>query len=152
MIITRLPARPERSILAECLRYLALRHITHWRMNSGMAMLPGAGGKAMPVRFGAKGMADILAVLPGGRFWAIECKRVGKQPTADQEAFCRAVEAAGGTYTVAYGVGEVERVLANAERARGIVPATFLREARASVALDRDPDVRTLCGDDVTPK
>jgi len=51
--------------------WLASRHIPHWRMNSGALKTQ----RGRLVRFGAKGMADIHAIGPGGVAIWIECKR-----------------------------------------------------------------------------
>ena len=59
----------ESMILKACLQLLALRGIVAWRNNSGARKIEGR-----YVRFGAVGSADILGVLPGGRFLAVEVK------------------------------------------------------------------------------
>jgi hypothetical protein len=71
-----------------------------------------AGGKRRFVRFnGAKGCSDILGILPGGRFMAVECKLPGNRPTADQQAFLDAVRTAGGLAVVVHDVAELALAL-----------------------------------------
>ena len=48
------------------------------------------------VKFGFKGMADITGMLKGGRRLEVECKRPGKLPTAEQNAFLFRVNDGGG--------------------------------------------------------
>lgn len=56
--------------------WLKAHGYTFYRMNTGMSMMPGRGGKLMPVRFGTPGMADLLVILPpNGRAVWLEIKR-----------------------------------------------------------------------------
>ncbi len=82
----------EASVLAGCLLLLNMRHILAWRNNSGA--LKDRTGRL--VRYGKVGSSDILGILDGGRFLAIECKAPGKKPTESQLAFLAAVEREGG--------------------------------------------------------
>ena len=45
---------------------------------------------------GSNGKADIVGMLPGGRFFALEVKQRGKKATADQREYLEAVAAGGG--------------------------------------------------------
>jgi hypothetical protein len=82
-----------------------------WRQNQG-ALTGTRGGKRLFVRFAAMpGISDILGVLPGGRFLAVECKRPGNRPTPEQAAFLAAVEAAGGLALVVRDVAELQAAL-----------------------------------------
>lgn len=104
----------QRTILA----YLRLRRIPHFRNNTGTAMLPGRGGKPMPVRFGATGWPDIIAIV-SGRFVGIECKRPlgpkggtgGSDQTPEQQTTQRDIVQAGGVYILARGLDDVTREL-----------------------------------------
>ena len=89
--------RPEGDLVRACLAYLEAAGVFAWRNNSGMAMLPGRGGKPQPVRFGGMpGASDILGVLLGGRFLAVECK-VGKGKLSEaQRRFLERVDQMGG--------------------------------------------------------
>lgn len=53
--------------------------------------------------YGVGGVADRLAVLPGGRFLAIECKAPGKKATPLQAAWGAKVIAQGGYWFVVDG-------------------------------------------------
>lgn len=57
------------------------------------------------------GWPDLTAVLPGGRFWGIECKRFGQKLRPEQEKVRAEIESAGGLYTIATGVADVLAVL-----------------------------------------
>ncbi len=48
------------------------------------------------VKFGFRGQSDIVGMLKGGRFLAVEVKRPGNRPTAEQNAFLGAVNLGGG--------------------------------------------------------
>lgn len=56
---------------------------------------------------GANGISDIIGVLRGGRWLAIECKEPGHVATPDQEAFMGCVREMGGVAFVACGVEDV---------------------------------------------
>jgi len=117
----------ESPIVAACLRRLALRRIRAWRQNSGCAMMPGRGGKPMPVRFGEKGAADITGILrsQGGRRLEVECKRPlgprggksGREQSDDQRAFQAMIEEEGGLYLLVRSADELDEAL----RAEGII-------------------------------
>jgi hypothetical protein len=88
-----------------------------WRNNTGKLPDPRFGRW---VSFGLKGSADILGILRGGRFLAIETKTAtGLRP--EQRAFRDMVTAMGGLYVVARSVddavGAVEAALAATARA-----------------------------------
>lgn len=98
-----LPSPPERDVLAECLEALAMCPAVAWsvRMNTGGAWLPGKDHEPQFVKFAFKGCSDIIGQLVDGRFLAVECKRKGKNPTEDQQAFLTRVAANGGMAFVA---------------------------------------------------
>ncbi len=90
-----------------------------WRQNTGAASLTGRGGRAMPVRFGVPGTADIIGVMnPGGRWFAVEAKSrktrgiawASKQ-TPDQEIFESAVALTGGFYALCRSADDVEEAV-----------------------------------------
>jgi VRR-NUC domain-containing protein len=85
----------ETEIQKEILRLLHGHGIPAWRINSRVVTLPGSSG--LYRMGGVKGMADILAVLPGsGRFIALEVKRPGAKLTLHQDAFLNLVTRTGG--------------------------------------------------------
>lgn len=101
---------PESAILKACLQLLRYHPKVGcaWRANTGG--LKDARGQY--VKFGFRGQPDIMAVLkPSGVFLAIECKRLGKRPTAAQDAFLRAVIAAGGHALCVTDAAQLERYL-----------------------------------------
>jgi hypothetical protein len=59
-----------------------------------------------------KGVSDILGILPGGRFLAIECKSKTGRMTVEQEVFLQDVRAKGGVAFMARSIEDVERHLA----------------------------------------
>jgi hypothetical protein len=100
----------EQDTVRACLQLLQLRGIFAWRNNSGAFVL----GRARNRRFfraGTPGGSDILGVLPGGRFLAVEVKRPRGMPTPRQQMFLAAVEAAGGVAVVIRDVGELAALL-----------------------------------------
>jgi hypothetical protein len=58
-----------------------------------------------------RGVSDIIGVLPGGRFLAIEVKRPGGKPTPEQLDFIDRVNEAGGLAFVAHSIDEVSSCL-----------------------------------------
>lgn len=72
------------------------------RMNVGRAKLNGR-----CVQFGVPGMADLLVMLPGGRYAWVEVKSATGRQTEDQLRFARIVESVGGRYVLARCVGDV---------------------------------------------
>ena len=101
----------ETDLVRVCLAYLRLRGVFAWRVNSG-AVAGEHGGKRRFVRFnGAKGCSDVLGILPGGRFLAVETKMPGRKTTPHQQAFLDAVRAAGGLALVVRDVAELAAAL-----------------------------------------
>ena len=85
--------RPEAKVVHSCLDLLHALHIFAWRNNTGAVAV----GKRY-IRYGLKGSSDILGIMPGGRFLAVECKSdVGVQSDS-QKHFQQRVEASGGLY------------------------------------------------------
>lgn len=101
----------ETALVKACLALLRLRGILAWRCNTGCARYTDATGGKRLVRFGVPGMSDILCVLPGGRFLAVECKVGRNQLTSDQAVFLARVNAAGGLGVCVRSVDELEAVL-----------------------------------------
>jgi hypothetical protein len=109
-----LPPVPEKEILRQCAELLALIGAFVWRANSG-AVSFGEGDARRYVRFnGAPGCSDLVGLLPGGRFIAVETKREGKGPTKKQAAFLAKVRAAGGLAVIADSLDELRAALAAA--------------------------------------
>lgn len=99
-------SQPENKVKNDCLRWLKDRGIYAWRNNTGMVW---AGNH--PIRFGLVGSADIIGLLPDGRFLGIECKsKTGKQSDV-QKRFQENIEQNHGVYVLAYDVTDLEEAL-----------------------------------------
>lgn len=102
----------ETEIVRACLDYLKLKGIFCWRQNQAAVPLPNGGFR----RFvGLRGVADILGVLPKGRFLAVEVKRpkVGKL-SPEQDAFLDHVTELGGFACYVTSVDELAQDLKEA--------------------------------------
>jgi len=64
-------------------------------------------GKYIPLPSGEKGISDILACSPEGKFVAIEVKRPGGTVSPDQQEFIERVNQKGGLAFVAYSIDDV---------------------------------------------
>jgi len=74
---------PESLVLDDCLQYLEIRKIYHWRNNTGAVQVrPG-----QFMRFGKIGSSDILGILPGGRMLCVECKAKSGKLSPEQKQF-----------------------------------------------------------------
>lgn len=62
-----------------------------WRQNTGAAKMKGD----YWVKFSFKGASDLMAVMVGGKFLAVECKATGEKASKEQDAFLLNVYAAG---------------------------------------------------------
>ena len=90
------------------LQYLAATGVVAWRMNTG-AVSATYQGKPRFVRFGVKGMSDIIGLIPpSGRLLAVEVKRPEGKPTPEQTQFLAAVVRAGGIAFLARSVKDVQ--------------------------------------------
>lgn len=77
------PEMPESGVVSSCLGLLDLMNIKAWRNNTGA--LKDQRGRL--VRYGLKGSADIIGILPDGRFLSVECKRPGGRIRPEQKDF-----------------------------------------------------------------
>lgn len=78
-----------------------------WRNNTGSIKTP----DGRFVTFGLKGSADILGIMRGGRFLAIEVKTATGRQSEHQKNFQNMIEAFGGVYILARSVEDVKRRL-----------------------------------------
>jgi hypothetical protein len=101
---------PENRIKRECLKYLKLRRIKAWSNPSGAVQI--RPGKFMS--FGLKGSSDILGILPGGRFLAVECKAEHGRLSPEQREFLNDILTQGGLAFVAKSFRDIDRVLREA--------------------------------------
>jgi len=93
----------ESTVLHDCLKLLHKKGIYSWRNNSGTLW---SGGQ--PVSFGYPGSADIIGLLSGGRFLAVECKSATGRQSAKQKKFQAKIEANGGLYLLVRSAEELE--------------------------------------------
>lgn len=111
----RAPHASESAIQSSILAYLGALGLPAWRMNSRVMRVPGRDGRPRLLRFGGqRGMADIVAIGPGGRFVAIEVKSARGTVNPWQAALLLAVEKAGGVAIVARSAADVARAMSRA--------------------------------------
>ncbi len=84
----------EKVFQKQALQWLRLNGCEVWRQNQGR--------KKGYIRFAdVDGISDIIGLTNKGRFIAVECKKVGKNPTDDQIDFLRKIKNKGGIAIVA---------------------------------------------------
>jgi hypothetical protein len=98
---------PEGAVVKACLEYLRLRGIFAWRNNTGSLR----DKNNRPVFFGKPGSADIIGVMPGGRFICIECKAGRGKLSEKQKEFLHNIEQTGGLAVVARSIEDIEKAL-----------------------------------------
>jgi hypothetical protein len=109
---------PESLVLDDCLQYLEIRGIYHWRNNTGAVQVrPGEF-----VRFGKKGSSDILGILPGGRMLCVECKARGGRLSPEQKQFLADAGELGALALVVRGWWELDEALREAGYAMKDMP------------------------------
>ena len=102
----------EHELQKQILDYLNCQKGYYWRQNTGASVYQDKHGNKRFVRYGKKGISDILGVYYNsskdcGQFVAIECK-VGKNKTSnDQQEFIDAINYFGGIGIVAYSLDDV---------------------------------------------
>lgn len=89
----------------------SLPDVRIWRNNTGS--IKTQDGRF--ITFGLKGSADMLGILKGGKFLAIEVKTATGRQSEQQKSFQKMIEAFGGVYILARSVDDVNRRL-NLER------------------------------------
>jgi hypothetical protein len=100
----------EQGIQRAILDFLRWRGIPCYKHQDAGIRKPDGG--YIPTR--ARGVSDIIGCIPKtGRFLAIEVKRPGNKPTAEQQQFIDTINGAGGLAFVAYSVEEVSFRLAS---------------------------------------
>jgi len=106
----RINRKPEAGIQHAILQLLAYHKIPAWRMNSGA--YKSVSGTF--IRYGNRGMADIIAILPkeygvnAGKWLAIEVKSLTGRITPAQTEFAAIINNAGGFAVIARSVEDVE--------------------------------------------
>ena len=98
---------PEGRIKADLLRFLEIRGVFAWNNPTGAVQVrPG-----QYMRFGKVGSADIIGVLPGGRFLAVEVKAPHGRLSPEQADFLDRIRGLGGVAIVAHSFQELDTVL-----------------------------------------
>lgn len=93
----------EGAVKKECMAVMEALSLVCWRMNTGAMKT-----EDRYVRFGTPGMADIIGLLPDGRFLGVECKRRhGGKQSDDQEDFQEDIEGSKGVYILVHSAGEL---------------------------------------------
>jgi hypothetical protein len=104
----KLPPKPlEKDIQRAILDYLKAKKYFCWRNNTGGFI----DNRNHFYQFGSVGSGDILGMTQEGRFFSIEVKRPGGQPTWNQVQFMNEVNRNKGLAFVAYSVDDVEKNL-----------------------------------------
>jgi hypothetical protein len=97
----------EQDIQKQILDYLRWRGIPCYKHQNAGIRKPDGG--YIPTL--TRGVSDIIGCIPKtGRFLAIEVKRPGNKPTAEQQQFIDTINEAGGLASVARSVEEVQKV------------------------------------------
>lgn len=99
----------EADIQRAILDWLRVNGIYAFRNNQQGVPLHDGSGRYRPSP--TRGVADILGVIPGGRFLAVEVKGRRGKPTPQQAEFIARVNEKGGLAVVATCILDVERVL-----------------------------------------
>lgn len=101
----------EHQIQNQILDYLKYKGL-FWRQNTGAVSFKSNTGRDRFIRFGKKGISDILGCQKkNGQFTAIEIKRKGNSLTQYQEEFLKDVNRNGGLGMVAFSLDDVMRVI-----------------------------------------
>lgn len=98
----------ESDVQRAILDWLAWHGILAWRTNSGAHIFEDSSGRRRMFRGAPAGTADIIGILPGGRFLAIECKTAQGRLRPAQKEFIDQVNELGGLAFVARNIEDVE--------------------------------------------
>jgi len=93
---------PENDLKKAILSYLQFHEIPAWRINSGAIKI-----QNRYIRFSVPGIADIIGVLPDGRFLAVETKSAGNRLTPAQKDFLDTITRNNGVAIVAYSINDI---------------------------------------------
>ena len=93
---------PENDLKKAILSYLQFHEIPAWRINSGAIKI-----QNRYIRFSVPGIADIIGVLPDGRFLAVETKSTGNTLTLAQKDFLETITRNNGVAIVAYSINDI---------------------------------------------
>ena len=102
----RLPVR-EMDLTRSVVEWLRTMGFVALRQNVGQSRYTAKDGTDRFVKFGFAGLSDVLGILPGGRFLAVETKVGRNTATGSQASFLAEVEAIGGIGILAYSLDDV---------------------------------------------
>lgn len=94
---------PVSGVVSSCLGLLDLMNIKAWRNNTGA--LKDQHGRL--VRYGLKGSADIIGILPDDRFLSVECKREGGKVRPEQKQFQDMINSNNGVAVIVHSCDEL---------------------------------------------
>lgn len=97
----------EQVLVNQVLAYLKLKGHYVWRQNTGSMYSK----DNRFVRFGFKGVSDVIGIALDGRMIAIECKVGKNKPTQFQEDFLAEIEKRGGYAILCYSLDDIESIL-----------------------------------------
>jgi hypothetical protein len=117
---------PEGRVKAACLRYLERRHIRAWNNPTGAVRIADRW-----VHFGKRGSADIIWLLPGGRFLAVEVKAPDGRLSPEQKQFIADIRDEGGFAVCVKSIKELDEALRGAGYAGEDMPLFGVPEVRA---------------------
>jgi hypothetical protein len=101
--------QPEMLLQKEIVRFLGLNGIFSWVNKNGATYDPVR--KAFRASTTLKGISDILGLLTGGRFLAIEVKMPKGYPTPEQKEFLARINRHGGIAFIARSIDDVKKNL-----------------------------------------
>jgi len=95
----------EQDIQRAIIEYLRLKRFVVFKHHSTGSTV--RENKAVFFRYGDKGISDLIACSPTGRFVAVEVKKKGGRATPEQLEFLRKVRKAGGIGILAFSIDDV---------------------------------------------
>ena len=94
--------KPERETTPEIIKWLQSQGCIAWRQNSGSVRVG-----SRTINMGGKGQPDIMGILPGGRFLAIENKSNGSAVAPEQVSWMEKARAQGAYCFIARSLEDV---------------------------------------------
>ncbi len=101
----------ETDLCNACLTLLKLRGVFCWRSNTAGIKRRDRAGREFWAAPGMRGVADLIGVLPGGKFLAVETKTAAGKLSPEQAAFLDNIRAAGGVAVVIRSLDEMVTLL-----------------------------------------
>jgi hypothetical protein len=98
----------EADLLRQVRDWLDSKLYFYWRQNTQATRIRGG----VRVKSSAVGAADLMGILPNGRYFCIECKIKGNKQSFEQKVWQEAVEKNHGIYILAYDLETIVKRLA----------------------------------------